>query len=139
MSFVAAGYGTVADIEIAWTLIAVFGAALSVTNVRDALADLRATGHLRALNGRRTIAVTGLKVEIARLSIQLIFTLIGLLAMLVDDPPPVTMLPWELAVLGIVFRWGLILSAVLVLYQSIENRRLRQILREHVATEGSYE
>lgn len=136
MSVLAAGYGTVSDIEIAWTLLAVIGGVFSVTNVRDALADLNATDHLRPLNGRRSIAVVGLKIEVTRLAMQLIFATIGVLAMLLDDQPPVSDLPWRVAAAGVMIRWGLIVVSALVLYQSIENRRLRQVLREHVATQG---
>lgn len=134
MSWLAAGYGPVADIEIAWTLIALSGVVLSVRNVREALDDLRATSEIS--NGRRPIAVTAMRVEVARLLIQIVFTLIGVLVMSIHDPYPASTLTWQQAAVDIAARWGLIICSLLVLYQSIENRRLRRFLRGPAATEG---
>ncbi len=121
-------YGPVADIEIAWTVIAVIGGFFSAFNLRDAIRDLDALGGQR--NGRRLIAEVQIRLEAARLTIQAIFATIGVIAMFLPDPPPISELPPSQAAATVVIRWGLIVASSLVMFQSIENRRLRQALHE---------
>lgn len=122
---VAANYGTVADIEILVTLLAVVGAALSILNVRDAVGDLKAMHGKGPQNGRWAIARTSVHVEVARLVIQAIFAFIGVLAMLLPDAD-LGRLSWQAATTVIVTRWGIVICVALVAYQSLENRRMRQ-------------
>lgn len=126
---VAASYGNVSDIEVLWTLVALGGAAFSLYNVRDAARDYRATAHIK--NGRRWIAASQVRVEVARLAIQLIFLAIGVLAMFLPSPPDAVLSTLQV-VTGAVFRWGLIVSGLLLLYQSVQNYTLRRILRDEI-------
>ena len=122
---IAANYGPVADIEILWTLIALVGAGFSYYNVRDALEDWRTARDLPG-NGRKWIAAVSLRLESARMAIQLIFALIGFLAMLLAETEPSLQQPWHVTAIGVTIRWGLIVCSVLIFMQSVENRRLRQ-------------
>jgi len=129
---VAAQYGTVSDIEIVWTLIAAFGLCFALFNLFDAYRDWKAlTGRL---NGLRAIAVLSLKLEGTRVAIQSIFVTIGVLAMTMKDPPSSLSLPWKQVVIGAVFRWGLVISATLVMYQSYVNFEARRYLRAYGQT-----
>lgn len=152
MSWVAASYGSVEDIEIGWTLIAFVGICYSVLNVGEAWKDVKAMYPLRerngwfgrlherwcalsryspGKNGRLLIARAQFRVETARLLIQVIFFAAGITSMILPGVSDATDLPTRLLVAGIVIRWGLILASLLVTYQSIENRRLRVELRQH--------
>ncbi len=123
---VAAQYWRISDIEIVWTLIASVGFVFSIYNFQDALGDYRAASTI--MNGRREVAILGLKMELCRMVIQAIFILIGLAAMTIADPPDQLARPWNLTLLSILFRWGMVISALLVLYMSYSNFRVRRIL-----------
>lgn len=123
---VAAYWGRISDIEIAFTLISLGGLWFSFYNLRDAYWDRRAIEGER--NGRAAIAQVAMRVEIARFVILLILASLGITAMTLREVPDVIDQPWNLVLIGILFRWGLIFVALLVLYQSVENRRLRQYL-----------
>jgi hypothetical protein len=132
LSFIAAQYGNVADIEIVWTVIALFGLIFSLFNVREAFIDRKVLRIAGIKNGRKMIADYSLVSEMARASIQLIFLTIGLLAMTYPDPPDsVIDRPWNLVLIGIVFRWGLIISALLISIKSYLAWRLRNELRKN--------
>lgn len=118
----AAQYATVSDIEVVWTAIAVYGAALSISNVRHAIVDVTAARTIG--NGRRWIASASLQVELARLVIQLFFISMGVLAMTIPEPPT-AVLPTKLVIFGALFRWGLIISSSLITFQSWTNRQMR--------------
>ena len=131
-----AAYGSVSDIEIVWTAVALIGGAFSIYNVRDAIKDVRAL-PTNVQNGRRIVAWASLRVEMARLTIQTIFAVIGFLAMLVPEVPDSTELPTAQAVAGAAFRMGLLLSGALLAYQSMENRRMRTLLlHPHLQTQS---
>jgi hypothetical protein len=87
ISFLAAQYGTVSDVELVWTIIATVGAGFSIYNLRDALKDRAALKRLHNRNGRWLLANFAIRAEAARLAIQLIFLTIGILAMLIVDAP----------------------------------------------------
>lgn len=136
MSWVAAGYGTVSDIEVAWVLLNLAGILLSSYNVRGAWLDRQAATRLApATNGRRRLARTQERVELARFAIQTILLVIGVGAMLLPDAMARD-LPTRYVVYGAVFRWGMISVAVLVAYQSWENFALRRYLDQQPVHEG---
>lgn len=124
---IAANYGSIADIEIVWTLVAVAGAGFSLFNVNDAIKDVRYARDTPG-NGSRIVAWASLRVESARLVIQLIYALIGVFAMLLPEIPDQLDQPWDQVAIGAAIRWGLLLSGALIFYQSVENRRMRVLL-----------
>jgi hypothetical protein len=128
ISFLAAQYGTVSDVELVWTIIATVGAGFSIYNLRDALKDRAALKRLHNRNGRWLLANFAIRAEAARLAIQLIFLTIGILAMLIVDAPDQLHQPPLIVALGIVFRWGLIVSALLLTLKSYWGYSLRRTL-----------
>ena len=52
-------------------------------------------------------------------------------AMLLPEAPDELDRPWRYVITGILFRWGLIIVAVLVMLQSAVNRNVRHYLRTH--------
>lgn len=135
MSILAAHYGSVEDIEVLWSIIAIVGACFSVYNIREAYRDLRALSYEAARNGRGKFGRLLLKNEIARLIIQLIFLTIGILAMTVTSggTPPGT--PLNLIILGIIFRWGLITASLLVSLISFWAYQTRREILFHLPDE----
>lgn len=129
LNIIGAQYGTVSDIEVVWTALAGFGLAFSLFNLRDAWHDYSALGVLA--NGRRGIAVLSIKMEATRTVIQAIFFTIGISAMTIPDAPDQLHQPTKLIVLSILFRWGLVISAILIFYQSYANYQLRRQLLQH--------
>lgn len=127
---IAASYGSVSDIELVWTLIAVVGFGLSTFNVRASLRDCRWLREtLGDRNGRWNIAWTQFKLEASRAFCQIVFFTIGVLAMLIPDAPTAHQ-PLRYVLLGAFFRWGLIAVSTLVTWQSWLNYRLRSTLNE---------
>lgn len=131
----AASYGTVGDIEIAFTLISVIGIWFSAYNTREALEDLATVKSRSVGNGRLPLAQGGLQVEMARLVILIIFAAMGVAAMLLPERADELDAPWRYVVAGILFRWGLLTVAVLVMLQSAVNRNVRHYLRSHPPTQ----
>lgn len=125
---IGAQYGAIADIEVVWTAIAAVGLIFSIYNWRDAEADYKALGVLA--NGRRAIAVLSIKMEITRTIIQGLFLAIGISAMFVPDAPDQLHRPTNVLILSVLFRWGLVISAILIMYQSIANYHVRKKLIE---------
>lgn len=131
LSFLAAQYGTISDIEILWTLIAGSGLIFSLYNIREALRDRRAIVESNIGNGRKKIAGHALRNEAARALIQVIFLVIGILTMTYADPATINPdQPWNLTLISIVFRWGLIFSAILISLKSFWSFQLRRELRK---------
>ena len=87
ISFLAATYGTVSDIEILWTAIAVVGAFFSQYNLRESIKDRAALKAIDQPNGRLMVANTAVKSEGSRLVMQLIFMAIGVMAMFIAGAP----------------------------------------------------
>lgn len=129
-TLIAAHYGPVEDIEVVWTLIAFIGAIFSVYNVREARKDLHALSTIDKNNGRGKLGRFAIKTEVARLAIQLIFLLIGVLAMSVQSRGTPAGTPWNIVLLGIIFRWGLIIASLLVTLKSYWGYKIRKDLRE---------
>lgn len=130
INFLAAAYGTVSDIEILFSLISFIGAAFSIFSSYEAIKDYQALNKAKIGNGRRLLAWTSVQTEIARVIIQLIFLTIGILAATIAEMPPQLHLPLEVVIFGFIFRWGLILSSLLLMYKSILAYLVRQKLRE---------
>jgi hypothetical protein len=122
---IAASYGSVSDIEVVWTMIATIGLVYAALNLRSAFLDMRALGGFR--NGRYVIATTSVKLELTRIIIQSVFATIGIFAMTLPDVPQDS-LPTKLVIFGAIFRWGLIICAVCVAYQSFVNHQVRKAL-----------
>jgi hypothetical protein len=123
----AASYGTVSDIEILWTLIAGAGVVFGIFNLRDAWGDRKELVLANIYNGRRTIANFAVRGEAARMFVQSVFVSIGVLAMLLPDPPS-TDVPLKFTIFGAIFRWGLITSAAVILGKSIDSFLVRRKL-----------
>lgn len=134
-SFLAAHYGPVEDIEVAWTLIALIGAGFSIYNVGEALKDLRALSTIDKNNGRGRLGRFAIKTEVSRLVTQLIFLAIGALAMSVTTISSPVGLPWNLRLLGIIFRWGLITASILVSLQSYWGYKIRKDFKDEINRE----
>lgn len=134
LSILAAAYGSVSDIEILWTLIAIIGASFSVYNVREAFKDYRSLKDIDKKNGRGLIARATFKSECARLTIQLIFAAIGILAMFVPETvlPPDT--PFQIVAIGFAIRWGIIFTSILVSLKSYWAYQVRTELNKRLAS-----
>lgn len=124
-----ASYGTVGDIEILFTVLALVGVVFSLINTIEAIRDWGAVRRAGIGNGRRMLAWTSALAEGIRLIIQSIFATLGILAMFIPEPPPQLHQPLLLVVFGAVFRWGLILSSALLMVKSVMGHITRQHLR----------
>lgn len=125
LSLLAAAYGSVSDVELIWTLVALIGAGFSIYNLREAYKDFKALGIVDRKNGRGVIARSTLKSESARLAIQTIFATIGILAMFVPESsfPPGT--SFQIIAIGFAIRWGIILSSILLSLKSYWSYQVR--------------
>ncbi len=126
MNMIYASYGNVEDIEVAFALIALVGLVFAIFNFRNARKDLGDLGD--ATNGRRTVAVGAVVTESVRIFAQTIFLVLGLLAMTIPSQPDIPNQPWNLIAIGIFFRWGLMFTAVAVMFQSYWVWRIRQVV-----------
>lgn len=121
---VAAEYGTIGDIEIAWVLIAACGFGFALHNYIDAAKDCRALTIQGIYNGRMLLARAQKWQDGIRMCIHSIFMIIGMLAMFIPDNMVVdTSEPafW----IGIAVRWGLLIGAALLVAQSTIARLVR--------------
>lgn len=126
---IAAAYGSVSDIEIAWVLIALVGLAYSLFNVREALADIDWLETNKISNGRRQLAKYQLAAECLRSAVQLLFVTVGILAMFVPETPDMLALPTLQVVLGFLIRWGLITASIMLTIKSYLGKRVRDVLK----------
>lgn len=120
-------FTTVAGIEVIWTLIALAGIGFGVYNLRDALGDRRAIRIMGVANGRKIIADYAVRQELARITIQTIFAITGILVMLLPNPP-VDPLDSVRAWVTFIVRWGFVTSGILLLIQSIDSYNTRHKL-----------
>jgi hypothetical protein len=141
-SFLAASYGSLSDIEIAWTLLAAIGLIFSIFNVREAYADWTSLKDLpmREGNSRPLIAWNSLKTEAASSVIQILFGTIGILSMLLPQTSDQLDLPLKQLLISITIRWGLLIGATLLAlksYWTFSMRRefLRELERHKVTRE----
>lgn len=125
----AVSYGTVSDIEILITLIALVGIVFGVYNIRDAWKDRRKIVIAKVFNGRRLIANFAVRGEIARVYMQSVFAALGLLAMTLPEAP-VQNQPLKIVIFGAIFRWGLISVTAVCLFKSIDSWRVRRAVRK---------
>lgn len=125
MRVLGAQYGTVSDIEIMWMVINGLGLAFSLYNLFENWKDFNSASKVRARNGRYVLALTAVKIELARTLILTILLTLGILSMTLPDAPT-SMLTTQQLLITIVFKWGLMLSAALISYQSYLNREARK-------------
>lgn len=133
MTYLAASYfgGYVSDIEIMWVLIALFGAVFSAHNLNESRKDLAILKERGITNGRQKIAKTGFRAEVARLTVQVIFITVGIIAMTFQDPPAVVHEPLKLMLFRFIFQWGFIVGSAMLSLSSYWNWSLRRDLLEH--------
>lgn len=122
-------YGTVEDIELVWSFIALIGLVFSVFNLRDSLGDLRFLKRAGVKNGRLSVAKSNLYTELSRTIIQSIFLTIGIMALFLPAPPASSLPPLQLAI-QVAFRWGLVISASLLALNTYLSHNLRKHLTE---------
>jgi hypothetical protein len=123
----AATYGTISDIEIAWVFIAIVGLFFSGWTCRESHKDVRALRASGIANGRMLIATTSRFQDAARVAIHSIFIVVGITAMFIPDAD-VSALPLPMLIAGVAIRWGLIIAALLLVSQSYVANRLRRTL-----------
>lgn len=125
----AAGYGTISDIEVVWVLIALVGVLFGIFNTTDAIEDREAVDRKKLANGRKLFADSAVYIEYMRLAVQIIFLVIGVAIMTIPDPPstPQTV---KIVVISAIVRWGLISASAILLAKSIYTYFVRkQLLR----------
>lgn len=125
-----AAYGSVSDIEILWTLIAVVGLSFSAYNLVDARGDLEYIYSEDIHNGRTFLARTNFVAEMTRVIKQGIFLAIGLMAMFVPEVPNTLDLPRFQSVIRFTITWGLIIASALTSYQSYLGFKVRRALKD---------
>ena len=123
----AAHYGTIEDIEVVWTLIALIGLVFSLHNFLEVRKDIKVLNSLNIQNGRRAIAKVSYKSELTRAVKQIIFLIIGIFALYLPGGN-YSHLTIFMTIVNIVFRWGLIISSALTTYQSYLAYDLRRTL-----------
>lgn len=131
VGLLAAQYGSVSDIELVWTLLALAGLSFSVYNVREAAADLGALKRSGERNGRMLLARMTVRSEVARMAIQLIFLTIGIGAMTLQDAQNQSQLPFRVALVSFLIQWGLIFASALISLKSYWAYSMRSQLKTH--------
>lgn len=127
MNLIAQQYGPISDIELLWSMIAAVGLSFALWNVRDAWIDYKAM-PAEVQNGRRSLAILGVKMEVCRVIIQAIFLMCGLLAMTLYAAENELTQPWRIVLIGAMFRWGFVVCGLLVMYMSYANYKVRRSL-----------
>lgn len=113
---------TIAPTEALWTLGALVGALINLWAYHDASVDLIAL-RVRGLNGAREIvARANVRNELLRTCIQLVFLLIGVIAM--GEPPANPATP--VTALGVVITGGLIAAEIVLVTKALLDRRDRR-------------
>lgn len=125
-----AAYGTAEDIEVLWTIVAGIGFLYSFLNTKDAYGDLKLLQERGISNGRKAVAQTAYWSEMGRAFIQAVFFLIGVAAMFLPAPPPKADLPLAQFLVGILIRWGLITSSIILTVKAYLAMRVRKMLTE---------
>lgn len=127
---VAAAYGSVSDIEILWTLIAVVGMVYSLINFRESWLDWKLLRKIRGYDARRIVACSAMQAEGIRAAIQGFYITIGVYAMFIPETPTAH-LPLRYVIFGALFRWGFVISSLLLTYKSYLGARLRKKVYNH--------
>lgn len=131
-TLIGAQYGTISDIEIVWVTIAVIGLFLAIWNFKNALSDKRALKVANIKNGRTILARANLLSEATRIVIQSIFVGIGIGAMTLADPPDQLDLPLRQTIISALVRWGILIAAALLVFNSGIARWVRGQLQHQV-------
>lgn len=129
MNILGEAYGTISDIEIFWVLMTSVALAFSLYNTWEAIQDyrfFRKQVQSPTVNGRQDQATGTIVAEVSRTVILLIFLSIGIGAMIIPEPPHNLELPLDQRIVSALIRWGLILSAILILLQTLNNARIRR-------------
>ncbi len=131
---IAAAYGSVSDIEILWTGLALVGMGFSAFNIHEAYCDRKALRELQVNSAREILANNHLTGEIIRGIILTIFAVLGVMAMWIPEIPPQVHQPTYIVVFGAFFRWGFITSSALLVLKSVlewhERRQLSIVLKK---------
>lgn len=125
MRILGAQYGTVSDIEIMWMVINGLGLSFSLYNLWENWKDFNSASKVRTRNGRYVLALAAVKIELARTLILTILLTLGVLSMTLPDTPT-DLLTTQQLLITIFFKWGLMVSAALIAYQSYLNREARK-------------
>jgi len=127
-----AGYGTVSDFEIVWTMIAIIGFCFAIANLVGVISDykfekdrIKAGGQP---NGIWYLAKVAVLTESGRAYLQLVFIYLGLISMTLADPPPSVGLGNQ--VRDAVARWGLLTASLLVVVKTCYAWYVRKRLAE---------
>lgn len=118
-------YAGISEIEVFWVILAVFGLAFSVYNSKEAHKDVKKLDEVGIENGRRMIAVTQRFQDGCRALVHLIFLAIGLASWTLVDTPLENQ-PWNVVLITVLIRWGLITSAGILVAQSYASFHLRR-------------
>lgn len=122
-------YGSVEDIELLWTLIALIGLGFSVVNLKTSIGDLRFLKGKKISNGRLAVAQVNMYTEASRTAIQAIFLGVGIIALMLPAPPAAALSPLQLAI-SVGIRWGFLVASFLLTFNTALSRNLRKTLME---------
>lgn len=126
---IAAGYGNISDFEIMFLIIAVFGFAFSLLNLRGISKDARYLKGLgRTQNGLWLLTKAAWFNEAGRSFLQLVFIYIAILSMRMPDPPS-QVLQLD-RVLSAVARWAFLIAAAWVMAKTCYTWYVRLRLQE---------
>lgn len=107
-------------IELTWTAIAILGLIVSSYNLWESIKDYRAIIAARIINGRRYFTKIVLFSEIARVLIQIIFVFLGFWTYfflpIFSSPFPI---PENITLFNYFFEYGLLISATLIVLNSV--------------------
>lgn len=120
-------YKGISEIEVFWVALAVFGLAFSLFNVKEAWKDVRALDLVGIKNGRRIIAKTQRFQDGCRAICHAIFLAIGIGSWTLMDTPFDNQ-PWNVILITVLIRWGLIAAAGILVAQSYASFHLRRTI-----------
>ena len=106
-------------IEVVWTLVAVIGAYFSANNIRDGINDLSALkkidhdDYMLEVKSHRIVARGNIRRDALREFIQLIFLLLGLIALSLENPSR------GISLVSIIFQASLIAVSVALTISAI--------------------
>lgn len=115
-------------IEVVWTALAVLGFLVAAINTAESIGDLAAVEELRITNGRRITAWFIVATECTRVLVQSVFILLGVLAMGLPGAPENVQVPADIRKFTLVFQWGLVFVASLIVAQSIAIFLMRRLV-----------
>jgi hypothetical protein len=133
-------YGNASEIEIFWVILAAIGLIFAAYNLREAHKDMKALDREGITNGRRTIAKAARYQDGCRAVVHAVFLAIGLSSAIFLPDMDLDKLPTNILVVTILVRWGLILSAGILVSQSYVSYALRRtIIRDGVMLRSKIE